>query len=143
MTSANSIVPQSRSISIQASKAPGTTAGSSPVPGIRSSPSSANFSGVAAVGDTPWPQITCCRPAFASWMMIGASPPGPFRCGSATCSVKPAATAASKALPPRSSTAMATALAIQCVVPTTPNVPAISGRVVNMAWGPPGKSPGP
>jgi len=64
--------------------------------------------------------------------MIGQSPPGPFRCGSATCSVKPAAAAASKALPPRSSTAMATWLAIQWVEPTTPKVPAISGRVVNI-----------
>ena len=43
------------------------------------------------------------------------------------------ATAASNALPPRSSTAMPTWLASQCVLATTPNVPAISGRVVNMA----------
>ena len=48
------------------------------------------------------------------------------------CRVKAAATAASKALPPRSSTAMPTALATQWVVATTPKVPAISGRVVNM-----------
>jgi hypothetical protein len=46
--------------------------------------------------------------------------------------VKPAAAAASKALPPRSSTAMATWLAIQWVLPTAPKVPAISGRVVNI-----------
>ena len=68
--------------------------------------------------------------------MIGASPPGPFRCGSATCSVKAVAAAASNALPPRSSTAMPTWLAIQCVLATTPNVPAISGRVVNMRSSP-------
>ncbi len=134
MMSANSIVPQSRSISIQASKLPGTTAGSRPVPGTRSRPRDVNFSVVAAVGETPWPQMTCCRPALASWMMMGASPPGPFRWGSATWSVKPAATAASKALPPRSSTAMPTWLAIQWVVATTPKVAAISGRVVNMRW---------
>ncbi len=65
--------------------------------------------------------------------MIGASPPGPLRCGSATCSVNAAAVAASNALPPRSSTAWPTPLASQCVVATTPKVPAISGRVVNMA----------
>ena len=87
---------------------------------------------VAACGETPWPQITCWRRLAALCRMIGASPPGPFRCGSATCRVKAAATAASKALPPRSSTAMPTWLASQCVLATTPNVPAISGRVVNM-----------
>src|SRR4051812_38935457 len=65
-------------------------------------------------------------------MMTGASPPGPLRCGSAPCRVNAVAAAASKALPPRSSTAMPTWLAIQCVVATTPKVPAISGRVVNI-----------
>ena len=64
--------------------------------------------------------------------MIGQSPPGPLRCGSTTCKVNPAAAAASKALPPRSSTAMPTPLAIQWVEATAPKVPAISGRVVNM-----------
>src|SRR5215472_9853341 len=59
------------------------------------------------------------------------SPPGPFRCGSTTCSVNAAATAASNALPPRSSTAMPAALASQCVEATMPNVPRSSGRVVN------------
>ena len=62
--------------------------------------------------------------------MTGTSPPGPFRCGSTTCSVNAVATAASKALPPRSSVPMPTAVAIQCVEVTTPNVPSISGRVV-------------
>ena len=62
--------------------------------------------------------------------MTGTSPPGPLRWGSTTCSVKAVATAASKALPPRSSVAMPTAVAIQCVLVTTPNVPSISGRVV-------------
>ncbi len=62
--------------------------------------------------------------------MTGTSPPGPLRCGSTTCSVKAVATAASKALPPFSSTLMPTAVAIQCVVATTPKVPSISGRVV-------------
>jgi hypothetical protein len=45
--------------------------------------------------------------------------------------VKPAATAASNALPPRSSTAMPAADASQCVDATMPNVPRSSGRVVN------------
>src|SRR5580704_16830735 len=63
--------------------------------------------------------------------MIGTSPPGPTRCGSTICNTKPAAAAASKALPPRSSTDIATVLAIQWVVATAPKVPRISGRVVN------------
>ena len=63
--------------------------------------------------------------------MIGASPSGPFRCGSTTCSVNAVATPASKAFPPRSSTPIPTAVAIQCVLATTPKVPSISGRVVN------------
>ena len=62
--------------------------------------------------------------------MTGTSPPGPLRCGSSTCSAKAVATAASNALPPFSSTLMPTAVAIQCVVATTPKVPSISGRVV-------------
>src|SRR5580692_5358848 len=64
--------------------------------------------------------------------MTGTSPPGPLRCGSTTCSVNAAATPASKALPPRSNIPMPTAVAIQCVVVTTPKVPSISGRVVNV-----------
>ena len=40
------------------------------------------------------------------------------------------ATAASNALPPRSRVPMPTAVAIQWVEATTPNVPSISGRVV-------------
>src|SRR6266702_770188 len=85
---------------------------------------------VARAGAGPWPQITSVRPRFTSWTMIGTSPPGPFRCGSTTWSVNAVATPASKALPPFSSAAMPTAVAIQCVVATTPNVPSISGRVV-------------
>jgi hypothetical protein len=114
-----------------APNAPGTTAGSSPVAGIKSRPSDAKWDSVAASGAVPWPQITCCVPVWALCTMIGASPPGPFKCGSATWSTKPAAAAASKALPPRSSTAMPTAVASQCVLAATPKVPAISGRVVN------------
>src|ERR1700693_294279 len=63
--------------------------------------------------------------------MIGTSPPGPFRCGSTTCSVNAVATPASKALPPFSSVAIPTADAIQWVEVTTPKVPSISGLVVN------------
>src|SRR5215813_7139068 len=62
--------------------------------------------------------------------MIGTSPPGPFRCGSTTCRVNAVATPASKALPPFSSVAIPTAVAIQWVEVTTPKVPSISGRVV-------------
>ncbi|RWA46335.1 hypothetical protein AU476_36500 [Cupriavidus sp. UYMSc13B] len=40
----------------------------------------------------------------------------------------PAAAAASKALPPRSSTPMAVCVASQCVEAATPKVPMISGR---------------
>src|SRR4249919_4244010 len=86
---------------------------------------------VALAGAGPWPQITSVRPRFTSWTMTGTSPPGPLRCGSTTCSVNAVATAASKALPPFSSVAMPTAVAIQWVDVTTPKVPSISGRVVN------------
>ena len=53
-------------------------------------------------------------------------------CGSTTCSTRPAATAASKALPPFSSTAIPAAEASQWVEATMPNVPASCGRVVNV-----------
>ena len=46
-----------------------------------------------------------------------------------TCSVNPAATAASNAFPPCSSTAIPAADASQCVDATIPNVPRSSGRV--------------
>ena len=52
-------------------------------------------------------------------------------CGSTTCSASPAATAASNALPPRSSTAIPAADANQCVEATIPKVPLSCGRVVN------------
>src|SRR3954454_18965616 len=51
-------------------------------------------------------------------------------CGSTTWSTNPAATAASKALPPRSSTAIPAADASQCVEATIPKLPESSGRVV-------------
>src|SRR5512143_4347353 len=86
---------------------------------------------VAPAGAGPWPQITSVRPRPVSWTMIGTSPPGPFRCGSTTCSVNAVATPASNALPPFSRVAIPTAVAIQWVDVTTPKVPSISGRVVN------------
>ena len=86
---------------------------------------------VAAAGAGPCPQITSTLRLRTSCTITGTSPPGPLRCGSTTCSVKAVATAASKALPPFSSVAMPTAVAIQWVEVTTPNVPSISGRVVN------------
>ena len=131
-TSHRPSVPWSRNITIQASKAPGTTAASNPVPGIASRSRSANASIVAAFGATPWPQITRVHRRSASRRMIGTSPPGPLRWGSTTCRTKPAATAASKALPPRSSMAIPAADASQWVDDTMPNVPRSSGRVVNM-----------
>src|SRR5215467_14526480 len=70
-------------------------------------------------------------PRRASKPITGTSPPGPLRCGSTTCSTKPAAAAASKALPPDSRAARPAAEASQCVDATMPNVPASSGLVVN------------
>src|SRR6266508_886033 len=61
--------------------------------------------------------------------MIGRSPPGPFMWGSTTWRTNPAATAASKALPPRSSIAIPAAEASQWVDETMPKVPRSSGRV--------------
>src|SRR5713226_7578044 len=86
---------------------------------------------VAPWGAGPWPQITSVRPRLVSWTMIGTSPPGPFKCGSTTCSVNAVATPASNALPPFSNVAIPTAVAIQWVEVTTPKVPSISGLVVN------------
>src|SRR3984893_17489840 len=85
---------------------------------------------VAPAGAGPWPQITSVRPRLMSWTISGTSPPGPFKCGSTTCSVKAVATPASNALPPFSSVAIPTAVAIQWVDVTTPKVPSISGLVV-------------
>src|ERR1700724_1618687 len=82
-------------------------------------------------GAGPCPQITSVLSLRTSLTISGTSPPGPLRCGSTTCSVKAVATAASKALPPFSSTDIPTAVAIQWVEVTTPNVPSISGLVVN------------
>jgi hypothetical protein len=86
---------------------------------------------VAPAGATPWPQSTVGVRSVAVAKRAGTSPPGPFRCGSTTCRTNPAATAASKALPPSSSTAIPAAVASQCVEATMPKVPASSGRVVN------------
>src|SRR3984957_125777 len=86
---------------------------------------------VAPDGAGPWPQITSVRPRLISCTMIGTSPPGPFKCGSTTCSVNAVATPASKALPPFCRVAIPTADAIRWVDVTTPKVPSISGRVVN------------
>src|SRR5664280_1083097 len=86
---------------------------------------------VAPTGAGPCPQITSTFPLRTSCTITGTSPPGPLRCGSTTCSVNAVATEASKALPPFSNVAMPTAVAIQWVEVTTPNVPSISGRVVN------------
>src|SRR5882757_9500062 len=109
---------------------PGTQAAKRPVPGIMSRPSLRKCAIVAAAGAGPWPQITSGLPLRVSHRMTGTSPPGPLRWGSTTCKVKAVAQAASNALPPFSSAAMPTAVAIQWVEVTTPKVPSISGRVV-------------
>ena len=124
-TSAGSNVPKSRSSSIHASNEPGTHAASGPVPGMSSWPRNASM--VAAAGAGPWPQTTRGAPSHSR---IGRSPPGPFMCGSTTCSASPAATAASNAFPPRSRIAIPAAVASQCVEATMPKVPLSSGRVV-------------
>src|SRR5207245_2349715 len=85
----------------------------------------------AACGAGPCAHRTSGSPRDAGQRIAGRSPPGPFRCGSTTCNVKPAATAASNALPPCSSTAIPAADASQCVDATMPKVPRSSGRVVN------------
>ena len=105
-------------------------AASMPVPGMISWPKLFISATFKPAGAGPWPQMACCCPVRALWNKIGQSPPGPFKCGSTICSVKPAAAAASKALPPRSNTAIPTWEAIQCVEATAPKVPMISGRVV-------------
>src|SRR5215475_913315 len=64
--------------------------------------------------------------------MTGTSPAGPLMCGSTTPRTRPAATAASKALPPFSRTAIPAAEASQWVDATMPNVPASCGRVVKL-----------
>src|SRR5215216_5216888 len=87
---------------------------------------------LAAAGAGPWPAITSVCALSALWKMIGTSPPGPLRWGSTTWRVNPAATAASKALPPDSNTAMPADEASQCVEATMPWVPTSSGLVVNM-----------
>lgn len=80
--------------------------------------------------------MTITSSRSAEWMIAGTSPPGPLRWGSTTCSTSPAATAASNALPPRSSTDMPAPEASQCVEATMPNVPRSSGRVVKLTCGP-------
>src|SRR4051794_37397311 len=73
------------------------------------------------------------RPAPASPLAKGRgpSPPGPLRWGSPTWRASPPATAASKALPPLSRTAIPAAVASQWVEATMPKVPASSGRGVD------------
>ena len=101
-------------------------------PGSSSCPSSRKRSIVAAAGATPWPQSASGSPRSADQKTAGTSPPGPFRCGSTTCRTNPVATAASNALPPRSSTAIPVCEASQCVDATIPKVPRSSGRVVKV-----------
>ena len=133
MTSRSGRLPCAASNSIQVPNAAGTQAARSPFPGTRSRPSSPNASMVAAPGAGPCPFSTNTSPSRASKPITGTSPAGPHMCGSTTCSTRPAATAASKALPPCSSTAMPAADASQWVEATMPNVPASCGLVVNVA----------
>ncbi len=130
-TSRSARCPRARAAASRRRRRPGTTAASSPVPGTRSRPEVA-VALEARRGAASGPARSRRRPSpDGAANRIGTSPPGPFRCGSTTCSTKPAATAASTALPPRSSTAMPAALASQWVEATMPWVPVSSGRVVN------------
>ncbi len=90
---------------------------------------------LAPAGAGPWPISTVGSDASAVWKMPTRSPPGPLRCGSTTWRTNAAATDASKALPPRSSTAWAVAVASQWVEADMPNVPESVGRVVNGGGG--------
>src|SRR6056297_800606 len=90
---------------------------------------------VAPAGAGAWPQMTVGASAPARRTRMGRSPSGPLRWGSTTWRVKPAAQAASAAVPPASSVLMATAEASQWVVVATPKVPAIWGRVVKVMLG--------
>ena len=75
---------------------------------------------LAAAGAGPWPPMTSVPDLPAVWSKMGTSPPGPLRWGSTTWRVRPAATAASNALPPDSSTAIPAEEASQCVDATIP-----------------------
>ena len=100
-------------------------------------PSTRTPPGSRAAGAGPCPHSTRGVGSAAVATMAGRSPPGPLRCGSTTCSTKPPATAASKALPPSSSIRCADCEASQWVDDTIPNVPERVGRVVNISGGPP------
>ena len=130
-TSLNDIVPKFNNNNIQASKAPGTTAGNKPLPGTIFNPRSLKLFKVANSGATPWPHITIGSLFFGA-KINGTSPPGPFKWGSTTWRVNPVATAASNALPPFSNIDIPTAEAIQWVDVTMPKLPTISGLVVNL-----------
>ncbi len=130
-TSPSSHVPGSRRSSSHASTAAGTAAASAPAPGTLSSPSWRKRSGLAAAGADPCPMSSFGASSPATFTTAVMSPPGPLRCGSTTCSTNAAATAASKALPPRSSTAWPVPDASQWVEALMPNVPRSVGRVVN------------
>ena len=65
-TSGKRQVPNRSSISNHPPKAPGTTAGSRPVPGMRSTPRCRNASIVAVRGAGPCPQTTTTSSLFAS-----------------------------------------------------------------------------
>ena len=71
-----------------------------PVPRYQVDVEGGERAGRGGPGAGPCPSSTNVRPRRASKPMTGTSPPGPYRCGSTTCSTSPAATAASNALPP-------------------------------------------
>ncbi len=123
-TSASGRVPWSRSSVSQPSHAPGTVAGSRPVPGIAARPSSSRRSAVVArCGATPCPHNTRGVGSPAVTNTAGTSPPGPHMCGSTTWRTNPPATTASNALPPRARTAIAVAVARWWVLAAAPWVP--------------------
>ena len=90
------------------------------MPGTIAQPSSRIRAAVAAAGATPCAHSTRGAGSAAVTNTAGISPPGPHRCGSATCRTNPHATAASNALPPRASTDEAVAVPRWWVLLTAP-----------------------
>ena len=99
--------------------------------GILSSPRPRKNASVARAGAVPWPLSESVCPLRASWMRATHSPQSVYEAvGSTTAAANPAATAASKALPPASSMRMPAIETSGCPDATIPCVPETTGRVV-------------
>ena len=101
-------------------RAPGTVTVRMPELGMLWIPWLWNHSGLAATGARPLALRPSRRFSGARWMRAKASPPMPTMWGSTTLRVARAATAASTALPPCSSTRQPARLARGWLVATTP-----------------------